>query len=134
MPIWFAVFVGACAATPPSDPPLEPLPAPAIVLDRIPSTHLGCDLMRMGYQELQFLIRPGEPVIAVADRVKRLPTAWEDGLVPDPAGARLIRDRAGQVVVRDLQTLAIPPDGWPHLAGHIVCPGPTNVWIFDEDP
>jgi hypothetical protein len=122
------IGLAACDELTDSDPSLA-----AFQLERMPA-NAACEGFQGQLRTVKFIITPGEPVTAEFDNGLVVPTEWDEGFVPDPLGERLIRDRAGNVVARDGQIIAIPERDWPTLLGHLVCISLNVVWIFDEGP
>ena len=125
-----ASLLGCAAPQPPNVMPtsmarfgLTPLPPRA-----------GCELVRIEYKSLTFLIQPGLPVKAVTARGHALETAWDLGFAPDDEGGLLIRDAAGEAVVRDGEVVAQPERDFARLNGHLVCVSRDRVWVFHEPP
>lgn len=111
--------------------------APPISLAKFSLTEMaprtGCELVRLDYGSLTFRIRPDAPVEAITANGHGLRTVWEHGFVPDPMGELLIRDAAGEVVVRDGDVLVQPELESPRLNGHVVCASAGGVFVFDGD-
>jgi hypothetical protein len=134
-----AIIVAACgaAASPsPSPSPSAPSPSPDGFGLRPAPADLGCDAMRPPYDEVTFRIDPSaeDAVTAVTDTGSVLKTYWSQGFRGGTTADPVVRDAAGQVVVRDGDVMVIPEADWPRVAGYFVCPSTDAVYVLAEDP
>jgi hypothetical protein len=114
----------------------------AIVLRQAPSIgEFGCDAIgaEPTFHSLTFRIDPAaaEQVTALTDTGVTFTTYWSASFQPGTGAERVIRDRAGQVVVFDGKVIQLPKADNPQLNGYpvSVCNGSNTLYVFDEpDP
>jgi hypothetical protein len=131
----------AATVTPTSPPTASPTAAPSasgtssIELHQAPAD-MGCDSIGVDYTSLTFHIDPGavDQVTALTNKAVTLKTYWSPGFVPGTDAERLIRDKAGKVVVHDGDPLLVPAAAYPRLAGYFVCLGPDAIYVLDPAP
>jgi hypothetical protein len=136
----FAVALAACSGgatpAPTASPAGSPTAAPGeLVLDRVPDA-TACDAIGVDYTSVTFHIDPtASPQIwAVADTGPSLVVRWTSAFEAGTGAEPNVVDGSGAVVLEDGDTLDLPDGGWPDLAGHMVCPGPTSLTVLDEAP
>jgi hypothetical protein len=135
-----AIAVAACgaAASPsPSAPSPSALsPSPDGFGLRPAPADLGCDAIRPPYDEVTFRIDPSaeDAVTAVTDTGTVLKTYWSSGFRGGTTADPVVRDAAGQVVVRDGDVMVIPEAEWPSVAGYFVCPSTDAVYVLERGP
>ena len=119
------VVVIGCASPAPSSSP-----TPETIQLRFMAADMGC-MMAAAPLPLMFRIDPAadEQVIAVAHDGTRYHTWWSEGFLGGTAADPVVRDPAGQVVVRDGDLLEDYT-----LHGNRVCVGSGSIWVFPAGP
>ena len=68
-----------------------------------------------------------EPVTAIDETAMTYRVWWPEGFRGGTADDPVVRDRAGLVVARNGEVLAVPVRGFPNLHGYSVCSGGDQV-------
>lgn len=120
-----ALGIGACNGPAPTATPFDGF---AIQLKYMADDEL-CPLASV--PDVTFRINPiaMEQVTAVDPVGRRWQVLWAPGFQGGPAGDPVVRDPAGQIVLRDGEGLTIPATGQPTLHGHPVCAG-REIYVF----